>query len=164
MTGTITNNAAETHKLGEAFAAILHAGDTVALSGELGSGKTVFVQGALTGLGYRGSVTSPTFTLIHVYPAVMTVYHFDCFRLRKPADILTSGIEDYLDIDGILFVEWADLIRDYFKQWFWEVSFNFLNDAENKRLIRFSPGAGMDAPDRLTELEAMATGFSEIAP
>lgn len=160
----VTESAAQTRNIGRKFARILRVGDSVALTGELGSGKTVFVQGAVQGLGYKGNVTSPTFTLIHEYSADVPVRHFDCFRLRQPSDILTAGIEDYLDGDGVLFVEWADRIKDYFNQWLWKIDFYFVNNEDNRRRIRFRPGARAEASDHMENLKAILTGLAEITP
>jgi tRNA threonylcarbamoyladenosine biosynthesis protein TsaE len=160
----VTESAAQTRNVGRKFARILRVGDSVALTGELGSGKTVFVQGAVQGLGYKGHVTSPTFTLIHEYSADVLIRHFDCFRLHQPSDVLTAGIEDYLDGDGILFVEWADKIKDYFNQWLWEINFFFVNNEENNRRIRFRTSARTEAPDRIEDLKAILTGLAEMTP
>lgn len=134
----VSHGADETLALGQNFAGTLSPGETVGLIGELGSGKTVFVQGICSGLGFSGLVTSPTFTLVHEYASDPPIYHFDCFRLRNLNEITTAGFEDYLDKQGILLVEWAEKIRDYFDRWTWEIVFDFVLGEENSRQIRFS--------------------------
>ena len=98
--------------LGAACAANLRPGDTLALAGALGAGKTHFSKGVVSGLGGDpAQVTSPTFTLVHEYTAGcrIPVYHFDWYRLDSPAELLAIGWDDYLDdARGILLVEWAD--------------------------------------------------------
>ena len=163
MLEIVTNNAADTRKLGETFAALLKTGDTVYLSGELGTGKTVFVQGAARGLGYIGNVTSPTFTLIHEYRAPTTIYHLDCFRIRTPEDFLSLGIDDYIGENSLLFVEWADLIEDYFNQWCYILQLSFVDIGENLRRICFSVGNNLNSPHRLNQLRKLIDGFKEAA-
>lgn len=163
MIEVISNSTDDTQRLGSNFAKILRPGDTVALYGELGSGKTVFVRGAVAGLGYNGRVTSPTFTLIHEYPTGVPVHHLDCFRLRKPQDVLTLGIEEYLEGESILFVEWADIIKGYFNQWFWTIHFYFVDNDDNKRRIQFDLSAGTTASDRFAELQDMISRIPEVS-
>jgi len=165
MKGTIqttTHDADETRALGESFAHILRAGDTVALRGELGSGKTVFVQGVCCGLGYHGSVTSPTFTLVHEYPAHLPICHFDCFRVRNIREISTTGFEDYLGSAGIMLVEWAENIKDFFNQWSWEIRFNFVQNEENHRQISISCPLQADSDRRLRQLCRILAGIVEV--
>ncbi|HOL16570.1 MAG TPA: tRNA (adenosine(37)-N6)-threonylcarbamoyltransferase complex ATPase subunit type 1 TsaE [Bacillota bacterium] len=80
----------------------------VALNGELGSGKTVFVRGAAAGLGVTEMVTSPSFVLLKIYRGRIPVYHFDFYRLDEAAALNDLGFEEYLPGDGVAFVEWAD--------------------------------------------------------
>jgi tRNA threonylcarbamoyladenosine biosynthesis protein TsaE len=86
----------------------LRPGSVVALSGELGSGKTQFVKGLASGLGFVGEVTSPTFTLIHEYiGGRLPIYHFDFYRLENEEEALQLGLEEYLRGDGVCVIEWA---------------------------------------------------------
>ena len=100
---------AETHALARQLAADAHAGEVWALVGDLGAGKTHFVQGIAAGLDAPGPVTSPTFTLVHEYPGGrLPLYHFDFYRLRTADELLALGWEEYADGDGLTVVEWAD--------------------------------------------------------
>jgi len=82
----------------------------ITLQGELGSGKTTFVQGFCAGLDITGKVTSPTFTLMHIYHSErVEVYHFDFYRLDSTAEVAALGIDDYLDAGGISLIEWPEL-------------------------------------------------------
>jgi len=105
-----TSSPEETRKIGEALGKLLAPGDVVGLMGYLGAGKTVFVQGVAKGLGVKGRITSPTFTLIHEHYGRIPLYHVDVYRLNTPSDVETIGIEDYLYGDGAVLLEWADLV------------------------------------------------------
>ena len=105
--------AADMRALGEAVAGVLQPGDVVALTGDLGAGKTTFVQGAARGLGVAGDahVTSPTFTLVKEYRGRFPVYHLDVYRLDRIQEVIDLGFEELLDPDGVAFVEWGDAIE-----------------------------------------------------
>jgi tRNA threonylcarbamoyladenosine biosynthesis protein TsaE len=106
-----TRSAEETIGFGERLAATLQRGDVVALSGELGAGKTALVKGIARGLGVSQDVTSPTFTLIHEYTGGrLRLFHIDLYRLDSAQQALAIGIEDYLNGDGITVIEWAEKI------------------------------------------------------
>src|SRR5262249_50153872 len=84
-------------------------GEVWALVGDLGAGKTHFVQGAASGLNTSTPATSPTFALIHEYPGGrLPLYHFDFYRLETAAEALALGLDEYLDGDGLTIIEWAD--------------------------------------------------------
>ena len=101
----------ETFRIGRILAEGLQAGDVVALTGELGSGKTCLTQGIASGLGVPEgyAVTSPTFTLINEYPGrQMTLYHLDVYRLTGCADLAEMGYDEYLSGRGVMVIEWAE--------------------------------------------------------
>jgi tRNA threonylcarbamoyladenosine biosynthesis protein TsaE len=108
----ITDDEAGTLELAAEFARTLVRGDVVALVGDLGAGKTVFAKGIAAALGVRGSVTSPTFTLIQEYPGIMPLYHMDLYRLCNEDEIYGIGAEDYFWGDGVSVVEWAEKLGD----------------------------------------------------
>jgi tRNA threonylcarbamoyladenosine biosynthesis protein TsaE len=101
-----TASPAETEAAGAELASRLGPGDVVLVSGELGSGKTTFVRGACRALGVRGPVTSPTFTIGHVYAGSPEVAHLDLYRLSSLAAEDPALLDDYLTDDRIAFVEW----------------------------------------------------------
>jgi tRNA threonylcarbamoyladenosine biosynthesis protein TsaE len=105
----------ETFRIGCVLADGLKAGDVVALTGELGSGKTCLTQGIASGLGVPEgyAVTSPTFTLINEYTGrQMPLYHLDVYRLAGCADLPDMGYDEYLSGRGVMVIEWAEKIRE----------------------------------------------------
>ena len=106
---TISHSPAETIALARTLAATLRRGAVLALSGDLGAGKTHFVKGLAAGLGATASVTSPTFTLLHEYPGGrLPLYHLDFYRLDDAGEALRIGLDEYLDGDGACVIEWAE--------------------------------------------------------
>lgn len=96
--------------MGEVMGRHACAGDLIALIGELGSGKTVFVAGLAAGLGVdpAAHVSSPTFTIMHRYLGRLPLYHIDLYRIETPEALATLGLEEYLEGDGVAAVEWAE--------------------------------------------------------
>ena len=109
----VSKRVEDTLRLGEILGRCLSSGDVVALTGELGSGKTCLTQGIARGMGVsaRYHVTSPTFTLINEYPGDITLYHVDVYRLSGPVDLEDLGYEEYFYGDGVVVVEWAEKIK-----------------------------------------------------
>src|SRR5919206_3409169 len=99
----------DTRRVGGAIADVLRAGDVVALTGELGAGKTTLVQGAARALGVDGPVVSPTFTLVREYEGRMPVIHVDVYRLDRVQEVIDLGLEE-ASSDGVTFVEWGDAV------------------------------------------------------
>lgn len=94
--------------IGARLASVLRAGDVMALSGELGAGKTTLARAILEGLGHRGEVPSPTFTLVQTYPDLpVPVAHADLYRLDDPAEAEALALDDWL-LDGALLLEWPE--------------------------------------------------------
>ncbi len=106
----VTETAEDTRKVAEALAELLVPGDVVSLTGDLGAGKTTFVQGAARGLGVTDQVASPTFVLVREYRGDVPVYHLDVYRLDRMQEVIDLGFEDLLDPAGVVFVEWGDAI------------------------------------------------------
>jgi len=109
MATFISHSPAETEALGESFCRAVKPGQVIALSGDLGAGKTQFVRGLARGLGVPGRVHSPTFTLVNEYGGGrLNLFHLDLYRLETAQQILSAGIEDYLSPDGVTVIEWAE--------------------------------------------------------
>ena len=105
----ISGSPEQTAAAGARCARHASAGDVLALTGDLGAGKTQFVKGFVSATGSDAEVTSPTFTLIHEYTGGrLPVYHFDFYRLDSPDEIARLGLDDYLFGDGACIIEWAD--------------------------------------------------------
>jgi len=103
-----------TERLAACISRVVRPGDVILLSGDLGAGKTAFVRFLARELGVNErDVTSPTFNIIHEYTGRhLQIVHADLYRLGRDADILDTGIEDYLDRDCIIVVEWAEFLRE----------------------------------------------------
>lgn len=106
----ITESGEDTIQAGRDLAPLLEEGDVVGLVGELGSGKTWFTKGIVLGLGVAPgtAVTSPSFALVNDYPARVTLYHMDVYRLETRAEFVSAGLEEYFSGRGITVMEWAD--------------------------------------------------------
>lgn len=108
----VTNSSKETFELGKKTGQSLKNGDTVALYGGLGSGKTVFAKGIAKGLGIKDEVVSPTFTLLKKYEGKQALYHFDLYRIDDEQELFHIGFYDYIGGSGICVIEWADHAND----------------------------------------------------
>ncbi|MEZ5405173.1 MAG: tRNA (adenosine(37)-N6)-threonylcarbamoyltransferase complex ATPase subunit type 1 TsaE [Verrucomicrobiia bacterium] len=107
----ISNSESETIAIGVQLSQRLKQGDIVALSGEMGAGKTYFVKGIAEGLGFSGEVTSPTFTLLHEYRGGrLPLWHADWYRIQFRREIDFLGLDDVLQ-EGILVMEWPEKIE-----------------------------------------------------
>lgn len=113
----------------------------LALSGDLGSGKTTFVQGFMSGAGINKKITSPTFTIIKRYK---NIYHIDCYRLKKPKELLDLGLREiFKNPENIVLIEWPEIVKKYLpvgkaglpKNAVW-IKFNH-GKKENERIINF---------------------------
>jgi tRNA threonylcarbamoyladenosine biosynthesis protein TsaE len=103
----------KTHAWGEALGAQLQLGDVIALQGDLGAGKTNFVQGLAHGLGITEDVNSPTFILANEYlSGRLPLYHIDAYRLENAAEARGFGLDDYLNGEGVTVIEWAERVRE----------------------------------------------------
>lgn len=105
----ISDSPEGTTAAGAACARGSNKGDVIALTGDLGAGKTQFVKGFVAELRSNDQVTSPTFTLIHEYSGGrLPVYHFDFYRLESADEVARLGFDEYLFGDGVCIIEWAD--------------------------------------------------------
>jgi len=112
MATFISHSPAETESLGETFGRAARRGMVVALSGELGAGKTQLVKGIARGLGITARVHSPTFTLVNEYAGGrLTLFHLDLYRLETRKQILAAGLEEFLQPDGVAVIEWAERLK-----------------------------------------------------
>ena len=100
-----------TRAIGTRLGALLIAGDVVLLQGELGAGKTTFVQGVARGLGYEGAVSSKSFVLLGEYAGRVKLYHADLYRLDDPGQVADLALDE-ISADGVLVVEWPERAED----------------------------------------------------
>lgn len=128
----ISNSDVETRALAGKIVALLKPGDVVLLTGDLGAGKTTFVGGALSKLGYEGHVISPTFNILKCYFEVKpNVFHIDAYRLEDQN--IEIGLEEFIEGNGITFIEWPKFIEPLIPAKHLEISLTRLSD--NQRAI-----------------------------
>jgi tRNA threonylcarbamoyladenosine biosynthesis protein TsaE len=108
----LSGSAERTRALAARLAAVAHAGDVVALFGELGAGKTEFAKGFAAGLGVTRTVDSPSFVLMAEYRGRLPLFHLDLFRLAGPLDAVEGGLLDERRADGVTIIEWAERLGD----------------------------------------------------
>ena len=126
---------ADTRKLGERLGRLLGAGDVILLAGELGAGKTTFVQGLARGIGYAGSVSSKSFVLLGEYAGRVKLYHADLYRLESPEQVQELALEEVCS-DGALAVEWPERAEDVLPPEHLRVEFEVTG--EHSRTLRLS--------------------------
>lgn len=108
----ITHSPDETEAVGEKLSKTLAGGEIIAFKGELGAGKTCFTRGLARGLGFKGTVTSPTFALINEYTGGrLPLYHFDMYRVCGWEDLYSTGFFDYIESGGVIAAEWSENIE-----------------------------------------------------
>ena len=108
----VSHSTQETEQFGEEVAKSLRGGDVLAFTGSLGMGKTAFTRGLARGLGCRGRVTSPTFTIVNEYEGKTPLFHFDMYRLGSSDELFDIGWDDYLARGGVCAVEWSERVSD----------------------------------------------------
>lgn len=126
----------DTVELAENFEAEKFSGMVICLEGDLGSGKTLFTKSFAASLEIDETITSPSYNIIkEYYSGEMPLYHMDVYRLEK--DVESVGIPEYFGREGIVIIEWADMIKDYLPEERLEIKFSVID--ENKRLIKITP-------------------------
>jgi tRNA threonylcarbamoyladenosine biosynthesis protein TsaE len=137
-----------TRELGRALGSALQEPALIRLSGELGAGKTCFVQGLARGLGVaeEEAVTSPTFTLMNHYRGRLDLYHFDLYRLAHADELIEMGMDEFLPGRGVAVVEWAERLSAGEAA---TLSVHFEHAGEDARQLTFASGDG--AGERLIE-------------
>ncbi len=107
-----SNSPKETENIAKAFAKTLKGGEVICLNGDLGVGKTAFVQGLCKALGVIEPISSPTFTIVNCYEGKLPIYHFDVYRIEDPDEMYEIGYEEYIYSDGITIIEWSEKISE----------------------------------------------------
>lgn len=108
MRDLVTQGPEETRALARQLAATLTPGAVLALHGDLGAGKTCFIQGLAAGLAVDQPVSSPTYTLVNEYAGSMPLYHVDLYRLQHADEALDFGLDEYMEGAGVTAIEWAE--------------------------------------------------------
>ncbi len=137
-----SNSEQETKEISKKIAATLHGGDIVLLYGELGAGKSTFTRGIAEYFNINETVTSPTFTLMNIYPIesneIKQLVHIDTYRLDNEQQLIEIGAEDYLGTPNtICFIEWPEKIEELLKNKK-TISVKIVSQEENKRQITVS--------------------------
>ena len=133
-----TSSVDATRDLAQAVSSLARPGDVIVLAGDLGAGKTAFVQGFGRGLGVPDRITSPTFTLVHVYEGRLPVHHLDVYRLEHLSEALDLGLPEMLDEGGVVLIEWGDAILPVLPHDFLEVRLTF-GAGDDDRHVAFRP-------------------------
>lgn len=141
----------EMEHLGHRIASILKGNDLIYLIGELGAGKTTLVRGIVKGRGFQGRVSSPTFTLMNVYPGDVDMYHFDFYRLNS-SDFTDLGLEDYLEKQGISMIEWPELGSSYLPEEALIIQIDLVDDDYDRERKVVITGRGETYKKKVEEL------------
>ena len=134
----ISNNPEETKQVAKTIANLLSKGDIIVLTGNLGAGKTKFVEGLLEYFGLQDEISSPTFNIINEYisPSI-NIYHFDVYRLEDSDEFYAIGGEEYFE-KGICLIEWGETLKDVLPKDYIHVIINKDENDDNKRIIEFN--------------------------
>lgn len=144
----ITNCETDTKNFAKSLAKILKPKDIVVLTGELGSGKTKFVEGFLSYFGLENEISSPTFTIVNEYKNNdINIYHFDVYRLADSSEFYEIGGDEYFDT-GICLIEWGELIEDALTSNYIHITFTKNENEENSRIL------DIDFPENYKILQA----------
>lgn len=128
----------ETKKIAKIFAKFLSKGDVIVLTGELGSGKTKFVEGFLENFGLQNEISSPTFNIVNEYIGrQVNIYHFDVYRLEDSDEFYAIGGEEYFE-KGICLIEWGEIISDVLPKDCIHIIINKDSNNENLRIFEFN--------------------------
>lgn len=135
MIQVTTSSEEETLAWAQEFASHLSSGDCVSLLGNLGAGKTVVSRGICKGLGYEGSVHSPSYAIVHEYENEPPIFHIDLYRLPEGADFEEIGIDYYAYGDGITLIEWPERLGSWCMEWTWVLDIQYDDQDPDKRII-----------------------------
>ncbi|MGI6538786.1 MAG: tRNA (adenosine(37)-N6)-threonylcarbamoyltransferase complex ATPase subunit type 1 TsaE [Caldicoprobacterales bacterium] len=134
----LTKSDEETYQLGKVIGENARPGDIFLLYGDLGSGKTVLSRGISHGAGYKGLVTSPTFTLMNIYEGRYPVYHFDIYRINYPEELYDLDYEEFFFGTGITIVEWSEKLGSLLPSEYLKITISQIA-GENTRRIAVEP-------------------------
>jgi len=154
----VTHSAAETRSVGRTVGAVLVAGDTVLLVGELGAGKTQLAKGIADGLGVTEPVVSPTFTIAREYEGRVRMVHVDVYRLDRAQEVLDLGLDDTGD-DVVTVVEWGDVAGAFLPAERLEIKLEIgPDDRPDDRVLTFT----LTGPTWQARSDALARALGEV--
>jgi len=133
----ITNSEKETFKMAEELGRLSRRGDIYALSGELGSGKTIIAKGIAKGLGIDEAVTSPSFVLAEIYDNEIPFYHFDLYRIEKDVEYDGLCFEEYWEGDGVSVIEWAEKAGNRLPLNIIKIKIEWINSRKRRIIIEY---------------------------
>lgn len=152
-----SHSSEETKSLGGLLAPLLVPGDVLVMSGDLGAGKTTFVQGLAKGLGIVERVTSPTFVLMKEYQGGrFPLMHLDVYRLEKVQEVIDLGIDEYLDPSYVVVVEWGDKVEPLLPQD--HLTIELVHEGGDARSITLT-GKGSPWAGRMASIKQMVEGL-----
>lgn len=159
---SVTSNSPEdTRIIGAALGPVLLPGDVISLSGDLGAGKTVLVQGVAAALGVRDRVTSPSFTIVHEYKGRYPILHIDVYRLNSFQEVIDLGFEELLDPGAVLIVEWGEAVAPMLPMRYLEIDMR-QGDGDEERVLFFKPH-GIEWAAKLESMRATAEALLDAA-
>jgi tRNA threonylcarbamoyladenosine biosynthesis protein TsaE len=130
----LSRSEGESIDIARQFAATLKGGALLLLHGDLGAGKTLFTRGIVSSFDAAVTVTSPTFSLVNVYPTQPVIYHFDLYRIQNDADLIDLGFAEYLESDGIVIVEWGEKCEHLLQQCFTRITLS-LTGVDGREIV-----------------------------
>jgi phosphoribosylanthranilate isomerase len=131
----ISHSPEETRNIGKEIGKKAFTGALIALCGDLGSGKTVFVQGIAEGLEVKSFVTSPTFVIINQYKGRLPLFHIDTYRLRSFEDMYELGYEEFFYGDGVTTIEWAQKIEELLPDEYLRIELTYISESERQVVL-----------------------------
>lgn len=123
--------------MGEQLGSQALRGDIFAVTGDLGSGKTVLAKGIASGLGVKDVITSPTFTLCEIYSGAMELYHFDLYRIDSPAELENLNFQEYWYGQGVSVIEWAERAGDLLSGDLIRIRLEYIDDRRRRMVIEY---------------------------
>ncbi|MFA6617607.1 MAG: tRNA (adenosine(37)-N6)-threonylcarbamoyltransferase complex ATPase subunit type 1 TsaE [Candidatus Neomarinimicrobiota bacterium] len=131
-----THSPEETVEFAHKFSALLKPNDVITLYGDLAAGKTTFTKGVCKYFNADQDATSPTFTLINEYHADLPIFHFDCYRIKHPDEIIMLGFDEYLEKEGVVLIEWPEKIGTHIPEDSIELHLEYIDDKKRRIEIR----------------------------
>ena len=151
MVECIASSPEETRALGALIGRLAYPGLVLLVEGDLGAGKTCFAQGVGNGLGIKERVRSPSFVLVNEYQGRAFMYHLDLYRLEEE-ELLDMGLEEYMESEGVILIEWAERARDWYPSDYLRVIIKKVENVPSNRRLTFEP-QGLPAQELVSKLE-----------